>query len=393
MENLPLRINKKNSLDLYDYVFTLEEQVRSLEEKNRIFRNETNSLRMRYDKLMAEHNEIRKAPYVLGTIKEILEDSAVIKGWNNNELIIDLPEKLKEEVHIGTRVALTQRGMGIMKILPKTKDPRAKAMEIIEKPKISFKDIGGLHNQIQDLQEAVILPLTEAERFKKLGIEAPNGILLHGAPGTGKTMIAKALAHESHATFISLMGSELARKYIGEGAELVRDVFALAEEKKPAIIFIDEIDAIASRRMDEGTSGDREVQRTMMQLFNEMDGFKEKSGIKILAATNRIDVLDAAILRPGRFDRIIEIPVPEIEARKEILKIHAKKMALSNDVDLEKFAKLTEEMTGADIKALCTEAGMSALREKADEITNTHFTKALEKVKKIISEEPQSMFS
>lgn len=393
MENLPLRINKKNSLDLYDYVFTLEEQVRSLEEKNRIFRNETNSLRMRYDKLMAEHNEIRKAPYVLGTIKEILEDSAVIRGWNNNELIIDLPEKLKEEVHIGTRVALTQRGMGIMKILPKTKDPRAKAMEIIEKPKISFKDIGGLHNQIQDLQEAVILPLTEAERFKKLGIEAPNGILLHGVPGTGKTMIAKALAHESHATFISLMGSELARKYIGEGAELVRDVFALAEEKKPAIIFIDEIDAIAARRMDEGTSGDREVQRTMMQLFNEMDGFKEKSGIKILAATNRIDVLDAAILRPGRFDRIIEIPVPEIEARKEILKIHAKKMALSNDVDLEKFAKLTEEMTGADIKALCTEAGMSALREKADEITNTHFTKALKKIKKIVFEEPHSMFS
>lgn len=393
MENLPLRINKKNSLDLYDYVFTLEEQVRSLEEKNRFFRNETDSLRMRYDKLMAEHKEIRKAPYVLGTIKEILDDSAVIRGWNNNELIIDLPEKLRNELHIGTRVALTQRGMGIMKILPKTKDPRAKAMEIIEKPKISFKDIGGLHDQIQDLQEAVILPLTEAERFKKLGIEAPNGVLLHGAPGTGKTMIAKALAHESHATFISLMGSELARKYIGEGAELVRDVFALAEEKKPAIIFIDEIDAIASRRMDEGTSGDREVQRTMMQLFNEMDGFREKSGIKILAATNRIDVLDAAILRPGRFDRIIEIPVPEIEARKEILKIHAGKMKLSNDVDLDKFAKITAEMTGADLKALCTEAGMSALRERADDITNTHFTKALKKIRKIISEEPHSMFS
>ena len=393
MENLPAKINKKNSLDLYDYVFTLEEQVRTLEERNRIFRNEADSLRMRYDKLMTEHKEIKKAPYILGTVKELLDDSAVIRGWNNNELIIDLPEKIRNDLNIGTRVALTQRGMGIMKVLPKTKDPRAKAMEIIDKPRVSFDNIGGLKNEIQDLQEAVILPLTESERFKKLGIEAPNGILLHGAPGTGKTMIAKALAHESNATFISLMGSELARKYIGEGAELVRDVFALAEEKKPAIIFIDEIDAIASRRMDEGTSGDREVQRTMMQLLNEMDGFKEKSGIKILAATNRIDVLDSAILRPGRFDRIVEIPVPELDARKEIFKIHTNKMTLSNDVDLEKFAVLTDEMTGADIKALCTEAGMFALREKADEITNTHFTKALEKVKKIVSEEPHAMFS
>ncbi|MFH1240431.1 MAG: proteasome-activating nucleotidase [Candidatus Diapherotrites archaeon] len=393
MENLPSKINKKNALDLYDYVFTLEEQVRTLEEKNRIFRNETDSLRMRYDKLMAEHNEIKKSPYVLGTIREMLGDSAVVRGWNNNELIIDVPEKLREDLNIGTRIALTQRGMGIMKILPKTKDPRAKAMEIIEKPKISFKNIGGLHNEILDLQEAVILPLTEGERFKKLGIEAPNGILLHGAPGTGKTMLAKALAHESHATFISLIGSELARKYIGEGAELVRDVFALAEEKKPAIIFIDEIDAIASRRIDEGTSGDREVQRTMMQLLNEMDGFKEKTGIKILSATNRIDVLDAAILRPGRFDRIVEIPLPELEARREIFKIHTSKMTLAKDVDLEKFAKLTDEMTGADIKALCTEAGMFALREEADEITNTHFTKALDKVKKLVFEEPHQMFS
>ncbi|HIP34711.1 MAG TPA: AAA family ATPase, partial [Methanothermococcus okinawensis] len=218
--------------------------------------------------------------------------------------------------------------------------------------------------------------------FEKVGIEPPKGVLLYGPPGTGKTLLAKAVAHETNATFIKIVGSELVKKFIGEGAKLVKDVFKLAREKAPSIIFIDEIDAIASRRTEALTGGDREVQRTLMQLLAEMDGFDSRGDVKIIAATNRLDILDPAILRPGRFDRIIEIPAPGEEGRLDILKIHTRKMNLSKDVDLTKIAKMTEGFVGADLKAVCTEAGMFAIRNKRDHVTMEDFINAVEKIKK-----------
>ena len=253
-------------------------------------------------------------------------------------------------------------------------------MEVIEKPKISFEHIGGLEEEIRELEEAVILPMTERERFEKLGIDPPKGVLLFGEPGTGKTLLAKAVANKTHSTFIGITASELVRKYIGEGARLVRDVFKLASEKKPSIIFIDEIDAIGSHRFDSSTGGDREVQRTLMQLLSEIDGFKELQGVAIMAATNRIDILDPALLRPGRFDRVIEIPLPDKQGLQQIFKIHSSRMNLSRDVDFSKLVEDAEGATGADIKAICMEAGIFALREKANKISKNHFEQALHKV-------------
>jgi proteasome regulatory subunit len=218
------------------------------------------------------------------------------------------------------------------------------------------------------------------EQFDTVGIAPPTGVLLHGPPGTGKTMLAKAVANRTDATFIKMAGSELVQKFIGEGARLVRDLFELAAEREPAIIFIDEIDAIASKRTESKTSGDAEVQRTMMQLLSEMDGFDQRGDISIIAATNRFDMLDRAILRPGRFDRLIEVPEPDVEGRKQILSIHTRRMRLDADVDLERIADDTEGFSGAELESLATEAGMFAIREGRTEVANEDFEAALEKI-------------
>ncbi|HUJ78373.1 MAG TPA: AAA family ATPase, partial [Thermoplasmata archaeon] len=229
-------------------------------------------------------------------------------------------------------------------------------------------------------REAVEYPLLRSELYRKVGVEPPKGVLLIGSPGTGKTMIAKAVAHHTHATFVRLVGSELVQKYIGEGARLVRELFQLAREKAPTIIFIDEVDSIGAKRLEVATSGDREVQRTLMQLLAEMDGFEPLSNVKIIAATNRPDILDEALLRPGRFDRIIEVPLPTYLGRVEIFKIHSRGMAIKETVDFEWLATRSEAATGADIKAICTEAGMWAIREERDFVTTSDFERAIEKV-------------
>ncbi|MBA7553135.1 ATP-dependent zinc metalloprotease FtsH [subsurface metagenome] len=256
-------------------------------------------------------------------------------------------------------------------------------MELIEKPLEKYNDIGGLKQQIQEIQETVELPLLKPELFEKIGIEPPNGVLLHGAPGTGKTLLAKAVAHETEAVFIRLIGSELVQKFIGEGARLVREIFEFARQHSPSILFIDELDAIGSRRLDLATSGDREVQRTLMQLLSELDGFDQRGDVKVIAATNRIDILDPALLRPGRFDRIIEIPMPTSESRRDIFNIHLDSMRLSGGLDLDYLTLMTEGATGADIKNICTEAGMFAIRANRDHVINEDF---LDAIKKITSE-------
>jgi proteasome regulatory subunit len=268
-----------------------------------------------------------------------------------------------------------------MSVLPPSKDPLVIGAEIIEKPEVTYEDIGGLDEQLREIREAVEEPMIKPELYIKVGIEPPKGVLLVGPPGVGKTLLAKGVANKTNATFIRFVGSELVQKYIGEGARLVRELFSLAKEKSPTIVFIDELDAIGAKRLEVATSGDREVQRTLMQLLAELDGFDPIGDVKLIAATNRPDILDEALLRPGRFDRIIRIPIPSLEARIEIFKIHTVKMNIAADVDVEVLATKCDGATGADIKSMCTEAGMFAIREGRDTVDMGDFEKAVDKVR------------
>ena len=277
-------------------------------------------------------------------------------------------------------MALNQQTFSIVHVLPSEKDPLVTGMEVDEKPDVEYAQIGGLEEQVVEIKETVELPLKKPELFTNIGIEPPKGVLLYGPPGTGKTLLAKAVAHETNATFIKIVASEFVKKYIGEGARLVRGVFELAKEKAPSIIFIDEIDAIAAKRLKSSTSGDREVQRTLMQLLAEMDGFEGRGDVGIVAATNRPDILDPALLRPGRFDRFIEVPIPNEDGRMEILKIHTKNMSLDEDVDVRLVASLSEGASGADLKAICTESGMFAIREERTTVTMNDFMDAIDKI-------------
>ncbi|KXB03101.1 nucleotidase, partial [candidate division MSBL1 archaeon SCGC-AAA261O19] len=297
------------------------------------------------------------------------------------QFIVNISNFLDQgELKPGARVGLNQRTLNVMKILPTEKDPFVRGMEIEESPDVTYKDVGGLKKQIREIKETVGLPLLKKEALEKVGVEPPHGVLLYGPPGTGKTLLARAVAHETEATFIRLIGSELVHKYVGEGARMVREMFDFARERAPSIVFIDEVDAIASSRMKTSTSGDREVHRTMMQLLAELDGFEPRGNVKILAATNRPDILDRALLRPGRFDRLIEFPKPDKEARAAIFEIHTRGMSLGKDVNLEKLAKLASGVTGADIKAICTEAGIRAIRKDRDAVNPEDFKKAIQKV-------------
>ena len=280
----------------------------------------------------------------------------------------------------GARVALNKQTLAVMGVLPPSLDPIVIGAEIIAKPDTVYDDIGGLQDQIIEIREAVEDPLLRPELYKKVGIDPPKGVLLVGPPGTGKTLLAKAVAKQTNATFIRFVGSELVQKYIGEGARLVRELFDLARQKAPSIVFIDELDSVGAKRLELATSGDREVQRTLMQILAELDGFNPLGEVKIIGATNRPDILDEALLRPGRFDRIIEIPIPNYEARAEIFKIHSRRMNLDESVNLEEMASKSDGATGADIKAVCTEAGMFAIRESRDIVSMVDFEKAINKV-------------
>jgi len=364
------------------YIAELESKILKMELEFRNLQRENSQLNKENEILKRELDKFRVPPLILGTVTDkIGKKKAIVKSSTGPSFLVSISQFVdEEEIVPGARVCLNQQTLVIVEVLPREKDYRAMAMEIDERPNISFEDIGGLDEQINEIKEVVELPLTHPELFKKVGIEPPKGVLLYGPPGTGKTLLAKAVANETNASFIKIVGSELVKKFIGEGAKLVRDVFKLAKEKSPSIIFIDEIDAIASRRTEALTGGDREVQRTLMQLLAEMDGFEPSGDVKIIAATNRPDILDPAILRPGRFDRIIEIPAPGEEGRLDILKIHTKGMNLSKDVDLNKIAKMTEGFVGADLKSVCTEAGMFAIRGGREYITMEDFLKAVKKV-------------
>ncbi|CAH1797140.1 unnamed protein product [Owenia fusiformis] len=282
-----------------------------------------------------------------------------------------------ENLHPGDLVGVNKDSYLILENLPAEFDSRVKAMEVDERPTEQYSDIGGLDKQIQELIEAVVLPMTHKERFEALGIQPPKGVLLYGPPGTGKTLMARACAAQTKSTFLKLAGPQLVQMFIGDGAKLVRDAFALAKEKTPAIIFIDELDAIGTKRFDSEKAGDREVQRTMLELLNQLDGFSSHEGIKVIAATNRVDILDPALLRSGRLDRKIEFPAPNEEARARIMQIHSRKMNVSSDVNFEELARCTDDFNGAQCKAVCVEAGMIALRREAVELIHEDYMDAI----------------
>ncbi|QKY20921.1 proteasome-activating nucleotidase [Halolamina sp. CBA1230] len=340
------------------------------------------------DQLKRRNETLKTSSLYLATVEELTEDGVVIKQHGNNqEVLTELSPALQGEVEAGDRVAIND-SFSVQELLDDETDARAQAMEVEASPDVVYDDIGGIDDQIREVREAVEDPLINAETFREVGVEPPSGVLLHGPPGTGKTMLAKAVANETDATFIKMAGSELVRKFIGEGARLVRDLFELAAEREPAVIFIDEIDAVATTRTDSKTSGDAEVQRTMMQLLSEMDGFDDRGEVRIMAATNRFDMLDEAILRPGRFDRLIEVPKPDAEGRKRILEIHASDLNLADDVDFDRIAEELEEYSGADIAALTTEAGMFAIRDDREVVRLEDFEDAHKKLEEASEEAP-----
>ncbi|RDD41824.1 26S protease regulatory subunit 6A [Trichoplax sp. H2] len=286
------------------------------------------------------------------------------------------PEKLRP----GDLVGVNKDSYLILEPLPAEYDSRVKAMEVDERPTEQYSDIGGLDKQIQELIEAVVLPMTHKDRFESIGVQPPKGVLLYGPPGTGKTLLARACAAQTKSTFLKLAGPQLVQMFIGDGAKLVRDAFLLAKEKAPAIIFIDELDAIGTKRFDSEKAGDREVQRTMLELLNQLDGFSSSNEIKVIAATNRVDILDPALLRSGRLDRKIEFPAPDEEARARILQIHSRKMNVSSGVNFEELARCTDDFNGATCKAVCVEAGMIALRRSASEVSHEDFMEGIMEV-------------
>ncbi|MBS3059930.1 MAG: proteasome-activating nucleotidase [DPANN group archaeon] len=368
------------SFDLNDYVFELEERVQRLELEKKIAESNTVQLRTHLESARNELNKLKTLPLLVATVVDKLDDEKlIVKNPNGLNFLIKTPMELYDKIDIGARLGLNQHTLAIIEILPTEKDSFITAAEVIEKPNIKFADIGGLKDQIIEIRETIELPLTRPELFQKVGIKAPKGVLLYGPPGTGKTLLAKAVANEIGGTFIKLTGSELVRKFIGEGSKLVKQVFTLAKEKAPTVLFIDEIDAVATKRLEETTGGDREVNRTLMQLLAEMDGFDSSDNVRVIGATNRIDILDPALLRPGRFDRIIEIPLPDEGARHEIFRIHTEPMNTKR-VPHSWLVEQTQEANGAEIKSICTEAGMFAIRNNRPHVLKKDFESAIDKV-------------
>lgn len=359
-----------------DPLYSISFENTRLEEENKNLKRTVEFYRVELDKF-------RTPPFVVSEIISMTDDNkAIIKLPNQSNFLVEVSQNLEKPLRSGDMVLNEQKSLVIVDKIDLSKNfPVENYLIVNNKINVSWKDIGGLKEEVEKVKEVLELPLLKPKMFAEMGITPPKGVLLHGPPGTGKTMIAKSLAKETKATFIELVGSELVQKFIGEGAKLVKDLFELARKKAPTIIFIDEVDAIASKRIETGTSGEREVQRTFMQLLGEIDGFDALSDVKIIAATNRLDILDEAILRPGRLERHIEIGLADVDGRLDILKIHTKKMSLTKDVNLDLIAEKTENFTGAELQALTTEAGYLAIRDGKKKISQKNLLEAIKKVK------------
>jgi proteasome regulatory subunit len=350
--------------ELREQYALLSEDAKQLMTEKMYLENELSQLKQRITRLDEEIRSLRTPPYIIGNVQDVVGEKVVVRSSNGTIFLVSKNPRIdSSKILPGARVSMNQDTLAVIDILDEAFDPLVSGAEIIEKPDIKYSDLGGLDEQIKEVRDAIELSLEKPEEFEKFGIQPPKGVLLTGPPGTGKTMLAKAVASQTNATFLGLVGSELAQKYIGEGGRMVRELFALARKKSPCIIFIDEIDAIGSKRLDSSTSGDREVQRTLMQLLSELDGFDSLENVKVIAATNRPELLDKALLRPGRFDRIVEIPLPNIEGRESIFNVHARKMPLDKNVDFGKLSIITEGYSGAEIKAVTIDVGMKAISD------------------------------
>lgn len=325
--------------------------------------------------------ELRGPTLNVGSLEELIDDNHALVGSSvGPEYYVNILSCVNQDLlEPGCAVLLHNKTQSIVGILQDDADPMVSVMKVEKAPLESYADIGGLEDQIQEIKEAVELPLAHPELYEDIGIKPPKGVILYGEPGTGKTLLAKAVANHTSATFLRVVGSELIQKYLGDGPKLVRELFRVADELSPTIVFIDEIDAVGSKRYDSSSGGTREIQRTMLELLNQLDGFDERGDVKVIMATNQIESLDPALIRPGRIDRKIEFPLPDTKTKRHIFSIHTGKMTLSDDVDLEKFVMAKDELSGADIKAVCTEAGMLALRERRMKVCQEDFVKAKEK--------------
>lgn len=373
--------NVKKELEDVMYSYNSDDDNNNmLEEENKILRETINRLKMEIDRY-------REPALMVCEIHEMKADNAIIKVPNGNQFFVNISSDIKD-LEAGDVVLCEQKNLTVIeKVSSQSKTFNVDKFVIMEKPKVKWSDVGGLDEQVEEIKEVIELPLKNPALFKKIGIQPPKGILLYGPPGTGKTVLAKAVAASTKSTFIEIVASELVQKFIGEGAKMIKDIFALARSKSPTIIFIDEIDALAANRIEIGTSGEREVQRTFMQFLAEIDGFKNLDNVKIIGCTNRKDILDPAVTRPGRLDRLISVPAPKEEGRKQIFKIHSKDMPLEADIDIASIVEKTDGYSGAEIKAVCTEAGYFAIREKKSKVAHKHFMKAIDKVNRKEKEE------
>jgi len=353
-----------------------------LETRLKKMRQELKQMQKDYDKTEDDLKAIQNVGQIIGEVLKRLDDEKfIVKASSGPRYVVGCRNKVnRDALKAGVRVALDMTTLTVMRILPREVDPMVFGMLNQDPGATSYSDIGGLSEQIRELRETIELPLTNPDLFIRVGIKPPKGVLLYGPPGTGKTLLARALANNIEASFLKVVASAIVDKYIGESARIIREMFGYAKDHQPCVIFMDEIDAIGGRRFSQGTSADREIQRTLMELLNQLDGFDELGKVKMVMATNRPDVLDPALLRPGRLDRKIEIPLPNEMQRLEILKIHAQGIAKHGDIDYEAIIKLADGFNGADLRNVCTEAGMFAIRVERDYVIEEDFMKATRKI-------------
>lgn len=392
------KMNQRPDSEIEQQVMLLESHINALRNASHVLQSDKTNME---EEIKSNHEKVRlnkTLPFLVAHVVECFnldsqddadsvykgttEKSAVVKTTTRETVFLPITGLVPpNELEPSDMVGISKDSYLIFEKLPQHFDSRVKAMEVDTRPTETYDQVGGLEKQIQELKEAIVLPLTNPDLFTKIGIQPPKGVLLYGPPGTGKTMLARACAASTNSTFLRLAGPQLVQMFVGEGSRLVRNAFELARSKAPAIIFIDEIDAIGSKRSDaEGLNGEREVQRTMLELLNQLDGFSQLANVKVICATNRPDTLDPALMRSGRLDRKIELPLPNEDARFDILQIHSKKMKVAETVNFRELARSTEDFNGAMLKAVCVEAGMVALRRGAEEIMHDDFIEGIAQV-------------
>ena len=386
----PVKVCKLKALRLArvkDYLLMEEEFINA-------FTDGTQTMPAMVEEEHAKVRQLQGMPLQVATLEEMVDDQHAIVSTIGEHYVPVMSFVDKESIEPGCSVLVHNKTNAVVGVASDDVDPLVGVMKVEKCPLESYADIGGLEEQIQEVKEAVEYPLSHPELYDEIGIRPPKGVIFYGEPGTGKTLLAKAVANQTSATFLRVVGSELVQKYLGDGPKLVREIFRVAEECAPSIVFIDEIDAIGTKRYDASSSGEKEIQRTMLELLNQLDGFDSHSEVKVIMATNKIETLDPALIRPGRIDRKVEFPLPDEKTRKVIFDVHTKKMALEADVDLTEFVLAKDSLSGADIKAVCTEAGLMALRERRMRVNQKDFNKAREKImQRKHSGVPQGMYT